>query len=130
MPSSVIDPESGRVSPDSRCSSVDFPQPVAPTIATNSPQETLNDASCNTSRTPAGDPNDFERAEASKKATSDRAQPRLGQPHQPIERETNDADRHDRQQDVRVHEALVFLPEETADARRTGATWAWQRGSL
>src|SRR5262245_61619615 len=49
---------------------------------------------------------------------SHRPQLRLRQSHQPIEREADDANRDDREQDVRVDEAVVFLPEESADARR------------
>ena len=48
-------PASGRSSAPSRCSSVDFPEPEGPTIATSSPGSTARSIPCSTStrRTPS-----------------------------------------------------------------------------
>src|SRR4051794_3087310 len=49
---------------------------------------------------------------------SDRSQPRFGEPHQAIQAESDEPDRQDREQDVRVNQAVVFLPEKSTDAWR------------
>src|SRR5262249_7889114 len=46
-PPRLISPVVGRSIPAIMLSSVDFPQPLGPTRATNSPTPTLNDTSCN-----------------------------------------------------------------------------------
>src|SRR5229473_1772997 len=44
----------------------------------------------------------------------------FGQTHQPIEGKAHHPDGQDREEDVRVDQAVVLLPEKTADARRAG----------
>jgi hypothetical protein len=68
----------------------------------------------------AGVGNDFERLRTSRNAIRflRGPEPRFGDPHEPIQREPDDADGDDGQQDVRVDQAVVLLPEEAADARR------------
>ena len=98
---------------------MDLPLPMAPTIETNSPRSTASDTSRSTWRAPFGVANDFETpANLDECQRYDRPQLRFGQTHQPVEHEADDADREDREQDVRVDQAVVFLPEEPADARR------------
>ncbi len=49
-----------------------------------------------------------------------RAQPRLGHTHHAVEQESDDADRQDGEENVRVDQAVVLLPEKSAHARRAG----------
>src|SRR5215471_15400660 len=49
-----------------------------------------------------------------------RSQPRFNRSHQAIEQKTDNADGQNAQQNMRVHQTVVFLPEETADARGSG----------
>jgi hypothetical protein len=49
---------------------------------------------------------------------SDDPEPSLHRPHQPVQKEADEADGDDRQENVGVDEAIVFLPKKTADARR------------
>src|SRR5688572_934753 len=91
---------------------------MTPTIDTNSPCSIESDTSSSTWR----GPKDFETPLISMNGKrfprSDGPQLRLRQAHEPVEGEANEADRQDREQDVGVHQAVVFLPEEPADARR------------
>src|SRR5262245_23986453 len=93
-------------------------------METNWPCSTVSDTSRKTCRVPDEVVNDFDSPltsmNAISAAASHRSQPGFGEPHQPVEGEADDADGDDRQEDVRVHEAVVLLPEEPADAGRAG----------
>src|SRR5262245_37377327 len=123
-PPIVIVPASADASPASSASSVDLPLPMAPTMETNWPCSTVSDTSRKTCRVPDEVVNDFDSPltsmNAISPAASHRSQPGLGQPHPPVEDESDDADGDDREEDVRVNEAVVFLPEEPANAWRAG----------
>ena len=60
-------PVSGASSPATIFRNVDFPQPIMPTIDTNSPRSTDSVTSCRTSRVEPVEPNAFETAEISMK---------------------------------------------------------------
>src|SRR5688572_30121019 len=102
-------------------SSVDLPLPMAPTIEMNSPRSTDSDTSRSTGRNPLPAGNDLVIPATSMYANgSDRPQFAFGISHQPVEHEPDEADGQNREQDVRIDQAVVFLPEEPADARRPG----------
>jgi hypothetical protein len=72
--------------------------------------------------TSRGDPleatNDFATLDTSRNAIpSDGPQPRFDKPHQPIQHETHQANGQNGEEDVRIDQAVVLLPEKTADAR-------------
>ena len=99
---------------------VDFPQPMNPTIDTNSPCSTDRLARSSTCRADVAAPErlrDRGNFDECHYAALER-ELRFGHAHQAIEREADEADRQDREQDVRVDEAVVFLPEEAAHAGR------------
>src|SRR5207244_6312079 len=56
----------------------------------------------------------------SRETPSDRPDSGLDEAHDAIEGEADGANRDDGQQDVRVDETVVLLPQEAADARRAG----------
>src|SRR5438105_3793870 len=126
-PSIVIWPVSGASTPQRIFSSVDLPHPMKPTTDTNSPRSTDSEMCSSTWRTRDVDSKDFERLDASMydiccnvRLQADRrrpakaghyvlcdrllarAQPCFGHPHHPIEQESDDADRQNRQENVRV----------------------------
>ena len=112
FPSMVIVPLSASVTPASRFRSVDFPHPMKPTIETTSPRSTVNDTRSSTCRD--GEPNDFESPCASMKAITVRE---ASLPPRPSSdrAESDHAYRQDCQNmDVRVDQAVVFLPQEAA----------------
>src|SRR5688572_1324360 len=114
-------PPSGADRPARMPRSVDLPLPIAPTIDVNVPRSTESDTSRRTVlREPFRAGNDLATPAASMKGTltSHRSQPGFGQPHQAVQDEADDPDGDDGEQDVRVDQAVVFLPEESADARR------------
>src|SRR5213592_2005801 len=117
-PPSRTAPSSGRIRPAMMLKSVDFPQPMNPTIETNSPCSTESVTSSNTHRTACSVANAFETEDTSMNAKLRGPQSRFRQPHQSIEREPDETDRDDRKQDVGVDQAVVFLPQEAADSRR------------
>src|SRR5216684_4149904 len=99
-------------------SSVDFPHPMKPTMVTNSPRSTDSVTFSSTGRTASSARNVFETNETSMNDTIlGRGELRGGESHQTVEREADQPDRQDREHDVGVDEAVVFLPEEPADAR-------------
>src|SRR5688572_10617711 len=110
-PSTVIVPVSAVVRPATRLSSVDLPLPIAPTTETNDPRSTSSRTFRSTCRTPPGAAKDFDRSRTSMNAnltpcerlTSRDSlrgpQLRLGHPHQPVEREADDADGDDGEED-------------------------------
>src|SRR5204862_6530769 len=111
-------PSSGAMRPATIFRNVDFPQPIIPTIDTNSPRSTASVAPDSTVRFSRPLPKLFETPSMLMNATLDRPQPGLRHTHQPIEDETDDADRQNREDDVRINQAVVFLPDEAPDARR------------
>src|SRR5216684_7220293 len=119
-PPNRTSPASVGIRPAMMLRSVDFPQPMNPTIETNSPRSTDNVTSSSTHRAARSVVNVFEAENASMYAMLRSSQSRFRQPHQSIEREPDETDRDDRQQDVGVDQAVVFLPQEAADARRPG----------
>src|SRR5437899_4540890 len=119
-PSSRTSPSSGGTSPAMMLSSVDFPQPMNPTTETNSPRSTASVTFSSTHRSARSMRNVFETDDTSRNATLCRPQSRFRQPHESIEREPDEADRDDRQQDMGIDQAVVFLPQEAADAGRPG----------
>src|SRR5215813_5347065 len=93
-PSITTAPASGRMNPAIRFRSVVFPQPEGPTIATNSPSRTLKLTLSMTSSRPLSETNPLETSRTSilvRIAPPDPAH-FLQQPHQPIERQTDQAD--------------------------------------
>src|SRR5690242_1509097 len=126
LPSKRTEPRSGLDRPATTVKSVDFPQPMNPTIETNSPRSTDKVTSSRTCRVAAPVPNAFEIEERSMNATfltpwgptprfpgsgasgasflSTCPQLRFSHAHQPVEHEADHADRQDREQNVRVNE--------------------------
>src|SRR5215475_15139242 len=98
------------MSPATIFSSVDLPQPIVPRIDTNSPRSTESDTSASTSRDrPPDVANIFATCDTSMYAMrSDGPQACFRQPHQPVQRETHDADCQDGEQDVGVDQTVVF----------------------
>src|SRR3954468_25950 len=99
-PSTSTRPLSGATRPATIFRNVDLPQPIIPTIDTNSPRSTDSDASASTWRCSRPDPNVLKTPLTSMNAiASDRPQTSFGHPHQAVEHETHDADGENRQQD-------------------------------
>src|SRR5437667_5210847 len=119
-PSNRTSPPSGGSRPAMMLKSVDFPQPMNPTTETNSPRSTASVTFSSTQRSARATRNVFETDDTSRNATLCSPQSRLGQPHQAVEREPDQTDCDDRQQNMRVDQAVVFLPQEAADAGRPG----------
>src|SRR5262245_28373851 len=117
-PSSVTLPRSGAISPAITDISVVLPEPEYPTIATNSPYSRVRSTPPSTPSESDGEANDFSRPRISSIALGDLESP-FDPTHQPIEEESKGADGEHAQDDVRVDEAVVLLPQEAADARRS-----------
>src|SRR5216683_6919596 len=117
-PPNRTSPASGGIRPAMMLRSVDFPHPMNPTIETNSPRSTDNVTLSSTHRAVRSVVNVFETEATSMHAMLRSPQSRFRQPHQSIEREPDETDHDDRQQDVGVDQAVVFLPQEAADSRR------------
>src|SRR5688572_9853561 len=114
-PSNRTSPASAARRPATILRKVDLPQPMNPTIETNSPRATVRLVPSSTCRTAVAVANVFDKDVISMNATSPfstSSQPGFGHAHQPIEGEADEANRQDREQDVRVDEAVVLLPEE------------------
>src|SRR5881394_2876573 len=91
-------------------------------MQTSSPRSTERSMSASTSLRASPFPYPLPTPESSKKdpsATSHRLQPMFHGAHHAVEDEPDDPDRQDAQDDVLVDEAVVLLPEEAADARRS-----------
>src|SRR5947207_2019662 len=98
-------------------SSVVFPEPDRPTMATNSPLWMARLTEPSTSVRRPSEPNPLATSTSSRKIIASRPlHPGFDEAHQPVEREPDDADGHDAQDDVLVDQAVVLLPEEAADA--------------
>src|SRR5215471_3014164 len=114
-------PRSGGISPAAILRNVDLPHPIMPTIDTNSPRSIESVASVNTRRASEPEPKLLQTPEMSMNAIdSNGPEPCFGKPHEPVEDEADDANRENREQNMRVDQAVVFLPEKAAHARRAG----------
>src|SRR4030095_6841206 len=124
-PPTVTVPESGARSPARIVIRVDFPEPVEPTIETNSPSSTVRCTPFRTSRTFPDEAKDFETFRTSTSSNDhspvclllDRAQPHLYQAHPPVEQESHDTDGENAERDVRIDEPVVLLPKEATHSR-------------
>ena len=106
---------------------VDLPEPVEPTIETNSPSSTERLTPLKTSRTFPAEAKTSKHFELQQMPMSappcwrvrlDRTQPHLHKTHHSVEQESDDSDRQDAQQNVGVNQAVVLLPQEAADSGR------------
>src|SRR5207247_2073804 len=94
-----------------------FPDPVKPTIDTNCPSSTNKFTAWSTSRDVLREVKDLETSRTSRYANSVAPlESQFDVAHHSVQKETHDADRENAQQNVRVNQAVVFLPEKTADA--------------
>src|SRR3954447_10655633 len=89
-------------------------------MATSSPRATDRSMLASTSVRAAPRPYPLPTPRSARNATSGRLQPMLDGAHHLVEDEADDADGQDAQDDVLVDQAVVFLPEEAADAGRPG----------
>src|SRR6185436_20597108 len=115
-PPIVTDPSSGATKPAAIFISVVFPDAEAPTMHMNSPSSTARLTSANTRRGPYC----FETSLNSMNAILSCPEPRFGHPHQPVESESDHPDGQNAQKNVGVDQAVIFLPQESADTRRAG----------
>src|SRR6185503_7354978 len=115
-PPMVMEPLSGATRPATIFISVVLPDAEAPTIHTNSPSSTARLMFASTRR----DPYSFETSRKSMNAILSCPEPRLSHPHQPVESESDHADRQNAQKNVGVNQAVILLPQETPDTRSAG----------
>src|SRR5437870_4685743 len=112
-PPIVTRPRSADCRPAAMFRKVDLPHPMNPTMEMNSPRSTVRFTSSRTCRTFPLTLNDLETPWISMNATShsgpplDGTQPRLGHPHQAVQAVADESDRQDREEDVRVDQAVV-----------------------
>src|SRR5688572_1932594 len=115
-------PESGLSRPASSEMSVDFPAPEKPTMTTTSPASMSRLTRSRTWVEPwlLLTSRSERMGIVVSSPGSGGAQAFLGQSHQAIEAEADEADGEDAQDDVLIDEGVVFLPKEAADAGGAG----------
>src|SRR5678815_2753662 len=101
-PPMVMDPVSGATKPATIFISVVLPEAEAPTMQTNSPSSTARLMFASTRRGPYC----FETSRRSMNAILSCPESRFSHPHQPVECDTDHADRQNALQDVRVRQAV------------------------